>query len=691
MAAQKLQFCNDSHIMMDKRRITTLNKAGIYTDIDFLYDTPYKYFNLTNKTALNPGCNGAFVFVSGVCKKVTSKVCKNGSVMVKAELESFDDKNNPIKINVSFFRGKNYVEALKPLIDQKCVVAGNVQFLYQAYWISEPILFELERLHCRNFVSVYTKRKGISSEWMNASRKIAMENMSLTETIPEYVQNTCHIPSRKEALKQLHTPTDERKLMGAVKRQVVEDILYFACAKERVKIESGETSPYVIRTLEKTLEVKEMFPYDLTADQKNVLNSLTAQMKQGKRISALIQGDVGCGKSICAFLLMIAMAENGYQSVLMAPTTILAKQHYEELKSYAEKVGFQVAYLASSVTPAQKKKTLEAIANNEIMLIVGTHAAVAEGVTFPNLGLAVIDEEHRFGAKTREALIRNKCHSINFSATPIPRSVAQTIFSDRELFEIKTMPGNRKPVATSVVQTVDDALKMVKEELNKGNQAYIVCPYVGGVDEEESEETAKSHATVVDTAEYCKKMLGVPVGIATGGADTKAQVKELEETLNSFKSGDLKVLCATTVIEVGVNVPDATVMVVLDAFRFGLAQLHQLRGRVGRGSKEGYCVLVSDKDTNRLHHLEETNDGFKIAQMDYEERGGGDIIGTQQSGTNRFLVESLSYPKWYKFLQPIAEQMVKNGEDIPLIEEMEKRSEKIYVKSNKIKMFKSHE
>ena len=689
MATQKIAFCENSRLMMEKKRITTLNKAGLYTDVDFIYDTPYKYYDISRRTNLNPQCDESFVFVSGTCKKITSKVCKNGSVMVKAELDTVDDKNRPIKVNVSFFRGKTYAETLKPLLEQKCVVAGDLHYLYHGYWISEPILFELERLHCRNFISVYTKRKGISDEWMRASRKIVMDNYDFPETIPERVMQSCHIPSRKEALKQLHMPTDGQHVMNAAKRQIVEDILYFACAKEQMKVEAGETSPYVIKTLEKTMEVKRMFPYDLTADQKNVLNELTAQMKSGKRVSALIQGDVGCGKSICAFLLMIAMAENGYQSVLMAPTTILAKQHYEELSSYAEKVGFKVAYLSGSVTPVQKKKTLEAIANDEIRLIIGTHAAVAEGVNIPNLGLAIVDEEHRFGAKTRAALLKNKCHSINFSATPIPRSVAQTIFSERQLFEIKTMPGNRKPVATSIAQSLDDALKVVKQELGKGNQAYIVCPYVGSEDTGDVQEGEAIIPDVAKTADYCRKILGVPVGTATGGAENKAQIKEREDTLNTFKDGTLKVLCATTVIEVGVNVPDATVMVILDAFRFGLAQLHQLRGRVGRGSKEGYCVLVSDKDTARLHHLEESNDGFKIAQMDYEERGGGDLLGTQQSGANRFLQEALAYPKYYQYLQPIAEEMVKNGEERTLIEEMEKRSEKSYVRVGKIRLYKS--
>lgn len=688
MASQKIPFCDYSHIMMDKRRITTLNKAGIYNDIDFCYDTPRKYYDISQMSSLNQNCNGEFVFVSGLCKEVTSKVCKNGSVMAKAKLETLDDNNNPIKLNVTYFRGKNYVEALKPLVNQKCVVAGTVQYLYQEYWISEPILFELERLHCRNFISVYTKRAGISNEWMNASRKIALDNMTIPETIPEYVQAACHIPSRKEALKQLHNPTDEHKIMSAIQRQLIEDILYFACAKERSRIEAGETSPYVIKTLEKTLKVKNMFPYDLTQDQKTVLNALTTQMKSGKRVSALIQGDVGCGKSICAFLLMIAMAENGYQSVLMAPTGILAKQHYEELSSYASAVGLKVAYLASSVTPTQKKKNLEAIAKKEVLLVVGTHAAVADDVEFSDLGLAVVDEEHRFGTKTRAALIKGKCHNINFSATPIPRSVAQTVFSDRQLYEIKTMPGNRKPVQTSVKESLDSALEIVKTELAKGNQAYIVCPYVGEESEEDEDDKEKI-ASVAAIGEYCKKTLGVPVGTATGGVVNKAQTKELENTLNDFKDGKIKVLCATTVIEVGVNVPDATVMVILDAFRFGLAQLHQLRGRVGRGSKAGYCVLVSDKDTKRLHHLEETNDGFKIAQMDYEERGGGDLLGTQQSGTNRFLQETLSYPKYYKTLLPFAEEMVKKGEDRILIDEMGKRSDKVFVKIGKIKLFKS--
>lgn len=665
-------------ITADRKRINFLNKIGFLSDIDFCFDAPSKYYDVSEETKLSPEVNGQFICVRGMCKAVTDKVCKNGSVMVKAELTCKDKNGKECRVFASYFAGISMKERLAPLVGERCIAAGNATLFGNDYYISSPVVFQADRLFHRNIVTVYKKHKGISHEWMDKARKLAISSQELPETIPEQVRKDYKIPGRKEAVKQLHNPDHADSLMAAVRRQLVEDLLYFACVNERERTGMGKDSPYVIRTLEKTKQVMAAFPYDLTKDQKDVLNAIVKQMMDGKRVSALVQGDVGCGKSIVAFLLMIAMAENGYQSVLMAPTSILAGQHYEELKTYADKVGLTTVLLTGNLTAAQKKKTLASIEAGEAQLIVATHAAISDSVTFKNLGLAVVDEEHRFGTKARNALLKNDCHSVNFTATPIPRTVAQTIYSLRDLYEIKTMPGGRQPVDTKVVDTLYAAMETVKRELAKGHQAYIVCPYID-TDEEDDDRCA----SVEEISEKCSRYLGIPVGTATG------RDRDTENTLTAFKDGTLKVLCATTVIEVGVNVPNATVMVIMDAYRFGLAQLHQLRGRVGRGKDKGYCLLVSDHDAGRLHVMEETTDGFVIAQADYNNRGGGNLLGIQQSGDNRFLTEAVMYPKYYKSLCQTAKDMVEKQEDDVLIKEMERRSDSIYVKPMGIKLYSS--
>ena len=665
-------------ITADRKRINFLNKIGFLSDIDFCFDAPSKYYDVSEETKLSPEVNGQFICVRGMCKAVTDKVCKNGSVMVKAELTCKDKNGKECRVFASYFAGISMKERLAPLVGERCIAAGNVTLFGNDYYISSPVVFQADRLFHRNIVTVYKKHKGISHEWMDKARKLAISSQELPETIPKQVRKDYKIPGRKEAVKQLHNPDHADSLMAAVRRQLVEDLLYFACVNERERTGMGKDSPYVIRTLEKTKQVMAAFPYDLTKDQKDVLNAIVKQMMDGKRVSALVQGDVGCGKSIVAFLLMIAMAENGYQSVLMVPTSILAGQHYEELKTYADKAGFKTVLLTGNLTAAQKKKILVSIETGEAQLIVATHAAISDSVTFKNLGLAVVDEEHRFGTKARNALLKNDCHSVNFTATPIPRTVAQTIYSLRDLYEIKTMPGGRQPVDTKVVDTLYAAMETVKRELAKGHQAYIVCPYID-TDEEDDDRCA----SVEEVSEKCSRYLGIPVGTATG------RDKDTENTLTAFKDGTLKVLCATTVIEVGVNVPNATVMVIMDAYRFGLAQLHQLRGRVGRGKDKGYCLLVSDHDAGRLHVMEETTDGFVIAQADYNNRGGGNLLGIQQSGDNRFLTEAVMYPKYYKSLCQTAKDMVEKQEDDVLIKEMERRSDSIYVKPMGIKLYSS--
>lgn len=679
MAAEKVPFCDGSVVMVDKRKKTLLNSAGFFTDMDLLYDVPYRYYDMSEKTVLSESCEGKFVCLAGKCLKIGSSVCRNGSVMVKAEMKS----EGTAQFFVTMFGGDSIKSMLKPLEGQNCIVAGKARFFGKACYISEPVIFEPERYVRETVKCICRKRKGISAQWMENAKTNILKNLEIKETLPDYIVNGYRLYERKKALKALQHPADRNDLEQALKRQLVEDLLYFACANEKVRRLAGGKSKYVIRTLAKTKKLAESLPYALTGDQKKVLDGILKQMAAGNRVTALVQGDVGCGKSICAFLLMTAAAENGYQSVLMAPTAILAEQHYGELSGYAAAAGIPVVLLTGRLSAAEKKKALSDIKTMDAVMVVGTHAAAGD-VEFNRLALAIVDEEHRFGTKIRGALLKSGCHSVNFTATPIPRTVAQTIYAGRELYEIKNAPSGRKPVKTSLAGTLQQALETVKSELAAGNQAYIVCPCI--TDDGNENDAASG---VYSVSKAGSQYLGVEIGTVTGGTKNRRQEKEAEKVMEDFRTGKIRVLCATTVIEVGVNVPDATVMVIVDAYRFGLAQLHQLRGRVGRGKKQGTCILVCDRQVERLSALCSTHDGFLIAQMDYRERGAGNITGIEQSGMNRFVSAAVSHPVYYESLCRAARVMADKGDDAVLMDEMEQRSPKAYADASRITFVKS--
>ena len=529
---------------------------------------------------------------------------------------------------------------------------------------------------------VYSKFKGVSDKMLNTTIMDTFRETNVIETIPAEVIEHYHLLRRSESLRKLHYPTDLPSVSKSIQRQLFEDILYFACSLEKNNRKISDGSQYNLRTMNLYHKLSESLPYNLTEDQKRVTEEILNDMKNGRRINALIQGDVGCGKSIVGFILMLAMAESTYQSVIMAPTLVLAEQHYTELKSYADRFGFNVAFIGGTQTAKEKRKLLSKIESGEIQLIVGTHAVLSDKVKFKNLALCVIDEEHRFGVGQRRTLAekaRSGVHTVSFSATPIPRTMMTSVFGKTKVYEIKSMPKGRSPIKTAICRTDKSAIEFLRKQIAEGSQGYVVCPLI------DSDIDDCKLRTVKEVAKEYTDTLGVPVGIVTG----KQTKKETQETLEAFKRGDLKVLVATTVVEVGVNVPNATVIIIEDAWMFGLAQLHQLRGRVGRGEKQGYCILVNSKpdENERLNIMTQTTDGFKIAEADCTIRGAGNLLGYEQNGNNRFLIESLQFPKMFSIAKDIAEKMVDDGSCDILINEMEARSEKIYVNYNKIKIF----
>ena len=439
--------------------------------------------------------------------------------------------------------------------------------------------------------------------------------------------------SKDEAIREMHKPSSVEGVKKAKYRLNIDDLLYFALQLEEKKRNLPAGSVYGIHSLAITTKIIKNLPFQLTKDQKSAYEELVNRIRSGKRLNALIQGDVGCGKTILAFLLMFVMADNGFQSVLLAPTQVLASQHYNE-----------------------REAILKSIEDGSALMIVGTHSVLSKEVKFHDLGLSITDEEHRFGVLQREEITTKAkagMHTVTMSATPIPRSLSDVLLSTTEVFNIQSMPNGRKPIQTAICASQNTIFQFIKKEIEKGHQAYVVCPLIEdkqGVMEGSVEQTYTEYANI-----FGKNAVAVLNG--------KMNEDETEKVIRSFKNGEIKILVSTTVVEVGVNVSNATVIVINNAERFGLASLHQLRGRVGRGNSQGYCILNSvHKNNKRLLALCKYKNGFQIAESDYALRGSGNILGTEQSGSNYYVELSMKYPDLFSELQKYAKKYMDTGE-----------------------------
>jgi ATP-dependent DNA helicase RecG len=501
----------------------------------------------------------------------------------------------------------------------------------------QPVYSTTEKLKIR-----YLDSRGISRI---LEQLLPLVYPQVQETLSPGILEQYRLVGKKEALRQIHFPSSLEGLSQARKRLKFEEFFYLQLRLLTLKVTRTEKS--LGQVLGSTQLLTDFYtrhlPFELTNAQKRVIREIFEDMKSGKQMNRLIQGDVGSGKTMVAFISMLLAISSGAQTCIMAPTEILANQHYEGLREYAEAMGLQIALLTGSTKKAARKVLHEALESGELTLLVGTHALLEEVVQFKNLGLAIVDEQHRFGVAQRAKLwAKNEQyqpHVLVMTATPIPRTLAMTLYGDLEVSVIDELPAGRKPIQT-VHRYDKDRLKVfgfIKEEIKKGRQVYIVYPLI-----EESQSLDLKN--LMDGYESIARAFPqVPLSIVHGGM--KADAKDYE--MQRFVKGETKIMVATTVIEVGVNVPNASVMIIENAERFGLSQLHQLRGRVGRGAEQSYCILMSKVELSRdsrirLDTMVRTNDGFEIADVDLRLRGPGDLMGTQQSGITDLLIADLS-------------------------------------------------
>ena len=482
----------------------------------------------------------------------------------------------------------------------------------------------------------YPLTSGITNNaFVKAQTAVITGTEEIQEFLPADIRKRQGLMGYKRALRNIHFPVDWTFQKEARKRLAFDELFLYALALSYMKQNKKQESQFVMMKDHKTDSLRKSLPYELTSSQKKVWAELCQDMKSGYCMNRLVQGDVGSGKTVVAVMALCMAAENDCQGAFMVPTEVLANQHYKELKKLLEPLDIPVVLLSGAQKAAEKRAVKKQIRDKTAMVVVGTHAVIQDDVEFCDLGLVITDEQHRFGVKQRETLFQKgrEPHVLAMSATPIPRTLALILYGDMDLSVMEKPPASRLPVKNCVVNTEyrRTAYKFMQDEIEKEHQVYVICPMV-----EEGEEGDLQNVLI-----YTERLKGIfPPGVVVEGLHGKMKPAVKDDIMERFAAGQIQILVSTTVIEVGIDVPNATVILIENAERFGLAQLHQLRGRVGRGSAQSYCILMTGKDSKesrqRLDILAGSNDGFYIAREDLKLRGQGDLFGVRQSGQQLF-------------------------------------------------------
>jgi len=613
------------------KQLSNLKSLGINTVYDLIYYFPRAYDDRTNIKKIGELKFNEYVVLKATVMSAINLTVRNGKKIVKAMVT---DGTGIMEI---LWFGMPYIKkSLK--IGEEYLFIGQTKksTVFQLINPEYKLFSGQQKVSENEILPIYSSNKNITQ---NSLRKLVEKFLVnflnyFEENIPKKLIKEYKIMERKSAIKNIHYPVSMKEIEEAKRRFAIEEllILELGILKNRFIIENSNSKNYEIEgKKEKVREFLSQLTFNLTNAQKKVIKEIYDEISNGKIVNRLIQGDVGSGKTVVAMVMLIYMAENGYQGALMAPTEILANQHYLGIKERLEKIGLRVELLTSSIKGKKKNEILDGIANGDIDIVIGTHSLIEDDVIFKKLGLIVIDEQHRFGVNQRNKL-REKGFLGNLlvmSATPIPRSLALSIYGDLDLSIIDELPPGRTPIKTKWIANGEDLEKMynfIYKKVNDGNQAYFVAPLI-----ETSDKMALKSVDKV-SEEIERKFSNKKIGIIHG----KMKAKEKDEVMLKFKNKEYDILIATTVIEVGIDVPASTIMTIYNAERFGLSALHQLRGRVGRGSKQSYCFLISNSTTEnskqRLSIMEETEDGFRIAEEDLKLRNSGEIFGLRQSG-----------------------------------------------------------
>lgn len=632
-------------LSIPKAKQTQLKNKGLYTTDDILKYVPLHTYDFSRHIPIKELKNDQTCAIYGTITHKESKP-KYSKFIVDDGTETID---------VVFF-GQAWV-IRKFDVGDKVTVGGKVKKTGFYNSFSNPDLFVPGKQ--QTMLAKYSKIKGMSDDYVQKVIRLA-EQYPIQETLDASIRKTFGLIDAKRLTQCIHHPRTPDDVAKAKKRLLFEELFVFnlrlfASRKQQVKRTLEPMSRF-----DDTAQMKSSLPFTLTTDQTAVLKHISYNFKKGKRMNALIQGDVGSGKTMVGLFALLMNAENGHQGVLMAPTTVLAQQHYQEAVERLTPLGHKVVFLNGDLKAKEKREALKVIKSGEASVVIGTHAAISKDVLYNALHLVIVDEEHRFGVEQRDALeekASNGAHKLSLTATPIPRTLAHTLYGDDvESYAIKSMPNGRKRIKTAQGETTQ-GYRLMREEIKKGRQAYVVCPLI----DPNPDMEAKSVKEVYKDITHFFNRDGIRVALVHG----QMKQTEIDEIIQAFNDKAYDILVSTTIIEVGVNVPNATVMVIESADRFGLSQLHQLRGRVGRGAHQSYCLLTSGEATTneskqKLAVLTQTTDGFKIADADMKLRGTGNLVGTAQTGASKAIGLMLQNPELSQAIKKEVQSVLKD-------------------------------
>ncbi len=630
------------------KTLTLLQKLNLLTIEDLITYYPYRY-NVYKLSELNN--SGEVLVVSGIIEGEP----KVNYIKRNLNRLSFRFNVNGIITNVSIFNRAFLKNNIK--IGRSITVVGKYDEKKNTFTASD-IKFEV--INGTKIEPVYHLVNGINNSSIHKIINECLKSrIDINDYVPEYLKEEYSFIPKLDAIKEIHNPTSSANLKRSKLRLIYEEFFLFMFKINYLKYKYTKNSEGLKRDLSKSLvgDFISTLPFSLTNDQLGAVEDIYNDLIKEKRMNRLLLGDVGSGKTVVSVIAMYINYLSGYQSSLMAPTEILATQHYESIREMLKDTSVNVSLLVGSMKKKEKEVVLNSLKEGKIDILIGTHAIISEDVTFKNLGLVVTDEQHRFGVNQRSNL-QNKgvmCDVLYMSATPIPRTYALTIYGDMDTSIIKAKPNGRKEIITEVKKEreLKDVLRKMYQELESGHQAYVVAPLI---------EDEDGNTKLNDVVKLREKFLQAfnnkyRIEVLHG----KMNASDKEEIMNDFKDGKISVLISTTVIEVGIDVKNSTMMVVFNAERFGLATLHQLRGRVGRNELQSYCYLICNSEIERLKVMEESNDGFYISEKDFELRGQGDLFGVKQSGDMTFKIGDLK--RDYKILMQAKSDAEKFIED----------------------------
>jgi len=652
----------DSLFMVGPAHAKKLQKLNIQTLEDLLYHFPFRYQDYSLISPIFKIQPGEVVTISGELSSIKNEYLRSGRKIQKAQVI---DRSG--RIEIVWFNQPFLVKTLK--VGEKYSFSGKVDWFGRKKVMISPeyeLVFNGKTIHTGRLAPVYPETRGLSSKWLRSYlNKLIEQLLPIDDFLPSKIKKENDLIDFSSALKQIHFPENLKQVDQARKRFAFEELflLHLKVSQRKKVLEKSKLAFQFFINQEEILKFTQNLPFEMTLSQKKVCREILDDLDKKRPMNRLLQGDVGSGKTVVAALAIYVAWLSGAQSILMAPTEILANQHYQTLKQLLEPLGVKINLLTAS----------HKIKNEDADLLVGTHALIYHQAKFRKLGLVIIDEQHRFGVEQRGKLIKKALggktpHTLTMTATPIPRTIALTLYGDLDLSVIDQMPAGRKKIKTWVVppQKRMDAYEWIKKKVKETDeQCFIICPFI-----EPSETLPTIKAAKAEYEQLSQKVFpDLKMGLLHG----KMKSREKEKVIEEFRAGDLDILVSTPVVEVGIDIPQATIMVIEESQRFGLSQLHQLRGRVGRGNKESFCLLFSEitsgKAFERIKALERIDIGFKLAELDLKMRGPGEVYGTSQHGFFDLKVASFG--------------------DLPLIEQTQKAAENFFPSLEKYPLLKA--